>query len=234
MRILVCAATFAEARACKSGIASAGLDNVFEVLKTGVGLKQARRSLKKRLEFGASPDLIISAGFAGAMSRELIIKQWVTADGVVLHEENRRVSYSALPIPSFQRVVLTSSDELVVNHQALAIENTIGGKFFCVDMESAGLCEVAQSKNIKFAVLRMITDTPQDPLPKFLLSFIQANQATNLSSRMKHGLNGLTETARDPSGLKQLIFHGTEWTKKLSEGWKMNCRVILNHFEPRA
>ena len=85
--ILVCAATGTEADACRRGIADAMAPGI-EVLTTGVGPARATAALAERLLAcgGGSPAprpaLIVSSGFAGALTAGLAPLAWVTASSV--------------------------------------------------------------------------------------------------------------------------------------------------------
>lgn len=221
MRVLVCAATRTEHDACEEGIAAAGIDPrvaTFEMLLTGVGPERARRSLEARLLARAgsssllsSPSLVVSTGFAGALDRSFARLSWVTATKV---RDVADVDLREGP-SEVARCEVVSSKELVATSGASA--SLEGG--VVVDMESAALAEVARSRSIPFMVLRLVSDTPDAPLPAFLSPFTNALAAETTSSRLRFAARGLRSALGDPRGVASLLREGREWTASLRDGW---------------
>jgi nucleoside phosphorylase len=194
--ILVCAATRVEAEACRRGIADAGARDV-EVLQTGVGPARAAQALAARLGRGALPSLVVSSGFAGALTRGIRLHAVVTAarlhrlgpDGAVpvrLPPGTLRIARDAVRCQ-----VATADAVLVGDHPALPAPAA-------VDMESAALAEVAAAAGLKVEVLRVVTDTPARPFPPFVRPLGAALAPGPTATRLAAALRAAAVAARRP------------------------------------
>jgi adenosylhomocysteine nucleosidase len=164
--ILVCAPTRVEAEACRRGLADARASGV-EVLRTGVGTQRAAAALKGRLRRGSRPSLVVSSGFAGAVTPGIALHALVTA--VALH---RLGPDGAVPVPLPPGALRAATGALPC-HVATADGVRIGdapplAAPAAVDMESAALAEAAAAAGVPFQVLRVVTDTPERPFPPFV------------------------------------------------------------------
>lgn len=220
-RVLVCAATRAEHDACKRGLlASARSDR--EMLFTGVGPHRAARSLDERLSRGALPDLVVSSGFAGALSPTIALSSWVTASRVVEWNDGARVPVLGVELvegpPGLLRCEVVSSSTLLSSKAAGLTDD--GAEPLVVDMESAALAREAARRGVAFAVVRLVSDTPAKPLPSFLAPFAAAMAATNTSSRVALAGRGIRQALADPRGLLALATEGPEWLRQLEAGWQ--------------
>ena len=157
--ILACAASRTEAGAC-------AVEGV-EVLRTGVGPARAAAALTRRLARGPRPSLVVSSGFAGALSAHLPLHACITAGAVHRLEGGRAVPLALGPgalrmAQGLPRCALLSAS-VVTRATAPALPAPS-----VVDMESAALAEVAAAAGVPFAVLRIVTDTPAAPFPAFV------------------------------------------------------------------
>jgi hypothetical protein len=164
--ILVCAATHVEAAACRRGLDDAGARG-FEVLRTGVGPSRAAATLSARLRHGAPPALVVSSGFAGALTAGIPLHAVVTAAG--LHRLGPGGAVAVTLPPGALRVAPGALPCQVATADAVEL----GGPLplpapAAVDMESAALAEVAAAAGVQVEVLRVVTDTPAAPFPKFV------------------------------------------------------------------
>jgi hypothetical protein len=219
MAILVCAATGAEHDACNRGILASGRAG-HEMLLTGVGPTHAARRLEERLARGVLPDLIVSSGFAGALSSTLALATWIT--GVRVGEWNgvarvpvEGVSLVAGP-PGLVRCEVLSSSALLSG--GVTIDE--GATPVAADMESAALAREAARKDVPFAIVRLISDTPAHPLPQFVSPFAAALSATTMTSRLTSAGRGLREAIADPRGVVRLLRESSVWLRDLEEGWR--------------
>lgn len=205
MRILICAATAAEARACERGVNNAGLK--FEILRTGVGFEKARGTLSKRLRDGARPDLIVSTGFAGSLTEDIPLHSWIVAKKVlsgerqVVGDKNLRASFAGATSCD-----LMSVPKLVPKRERAPM---------AVDMESAVLGELADAQNIPFLVLRFVTDTPASPLPEFIADFVSGRYFI-----------GVRRVFANPSKAFRLAIDGARWVKLFEDGWTHHARLL--------
>jgi len=223
VRVVVCAATRTEHDACEEGIAAAGIDPrvaTFEMLLTGVGPDRARRALEARLPSIArssspsspsSPSLVVSTGFAGALDRSFARLSWVTAAKV---RDVADVDLREGPSEAARCEVVSSKELVATSGASASLEAGV-----VVDMESAALAEVARARSIPFMVLRLVSDTPDAPLPAFLSPFTNALAAETTSSRLRFAARGLRSALGDPRGVASLLREGREWTTSLRDGW---------------
>ena len=136
-------------------------DRAVEVLHTGVGEKVCRQRLAKFLQ-DQQFDLLISAGFAGALNDQLQVGDLLLAKNfstVELTEVGS--SFSRLPIHEADlltvRALIDSSDE------RNEIARTSGAA--AVDMETEFIARACAEHGIPLLSLRVITDTPREPFP---------------------------------------------------------------------
>lgn len=200
MRALVCAATRAELSAVQKGLAVGTLTPLHDTLLTGVGPRKARAALLERLADG-KPELIVSTGFAGAVVPRLKVGDWVTTS---------RFDARLAPDPAIPCAVF-STDDLVLDSAPDGAE--------AVDMESEGLAEVAASHAIPFMVLRLISDSREKPLPKFLVPFTSAMATSSVRAKLSETAKGVRGALADPLGVARLVREGTGLAHKLADGW---------------
>jgi len=136
-------------------------DRTVAVLHTGVGEKVCRQRVANFLR-GQQFDLLISAGFAGALNDQLQVGDLLLAKNfstVELTEVGS--SFSRLPIHEADlltvRALIDSSDE------RNEIARTSGAA--AVDMETEFIARACAEHGIPLLSLRVITDTPREPFP---------------------------------------------------------------------
>jgi hypothetical protein len=194
--ILVCAPTRVEAAACRRGLADARARGV-EVLRTGVGPARAAAALSARLRHGVPPSLVVSSGFAGALTPDIPLHAIVTATGlhrlgpggavaVTLPPGALRVAPGALPCQ-----VATADAVRLGGQPPLAAPAA-------VDMESVVLAEVAAAAGVQVEVLRVVTDTPGHPFPPFVRALGTALSAESASARLAAAVRAAAGAARRP------------------------------------
>ena len=231
--ILVCAATGTEAAACRGGIEEAGARG-FEVLTTGVGPERAREALVRRLGAGVRwtsgappptpptavrPSLIVSSGFAGALTAGIDSLSWVTASAI-----HRLAGDRAVPVALPRELLRVAEDatacEVVSADRALA-GGVLGlGDLAAVDMESAALAEVAAAAGIAFLVLRLVTDTPARPLAPLGRRLADALSARSVAGRAAHGARAALDCARSPAQALSFVRESLSWRERLRAGWR--------------
>ena len=227
--ILVCAATRPEFDACARGIrASGAVPAAFEMLLTGVGPVHAGKRLDERLERGERPSLIVSSGFAGALSKGIEIGSWVTATRVTERRDGTLVDVGDVvlregPEPAL-RCNVVSSEHLLEG--GASPRDAGGGSALAVDMESSALARESGKRDTAFMVLRLVSDTPEQPLPGFLAPFAAAMAATGARSKFAHAARGIRRALVDPRGVARVVGDGRAWTRDLARGWERFARLI--------
>src|SRR5205814_2188476 len=131
------------------------------VLLCGVGRYSADAMLKKWLTGGRCPPLLVSAGFAGALTPGLDIGSLVRPAELVDDEAGRVWPVTGIPGTSGR----------VVTHAFMigrpADKEALGRKWRAdaVDMESAAVARLCSEHAIPFGCVRVISDRLQDRLP---------------------------------------------------------------------
>jgi adenosylhomocysteine nucleosidase len=132
------------------------------IVHTGVGAKNCNARLELLIH-KARPELLISAGFAGAVTEELRIGDLIVAENF----SDPALLANALRIlssPSARHVKLFTSTSII---DSLAERNEIARKSgaAAADMETGAIVAVCNAHGIPLLSLRAISDTPTEPLP---------------------------------------------------------------------
>jgi nucleoside phosphorylase len=135
-------------------------DREIEVLHTGVGEKHCRERLGKFLE-DQQFDILISTGFAGALSDQFQIGDLLLAKNFSTVDLSKRGSFSTLPIHTAD--LLTASVLIDSSEERRKIARTSGAA--AVDMETEFIARACAEHGISLLSLRVITDTPRKPFP---------------------------------------------------------------------
>ena len=136
-------------------------DRAVEVLHTGVGEKVCRQRVAEFLQ-DQQFDLLISTGFAGALSDELKVGDLLLAKNFSTIDLNERgSSFSSLPIRIAD--LLTVRALIDSNDERNKIVRTSGAA--AVDMETEFIARACAEHGIPLLSLRVITDTPSEPFP---------------------------------------------------------------------
>ena len=136
-------------------------DREVEVLHTGVGEKACRERLGKFVQ-DQQFDLLISAGFAGALNDELQVGDLLLAKNFSTIDLNqKRSSCSRLPIHIAD--LFTASTLIDSSDERTEIARTSGAA--AVDMETEFIARVCAEHALPLLSLRIITDTPRKPFP---------------------------------------------------------------------
>lgn len=230
--IVVCAATATEAAACRRGIEASGATGL-EVLATGVGPRSAAAALKRRLARAERPggaaagvELVVSSGFAGALTGGLEPLAWITASAV--HRlVGGRAAPVALPggllraVEGVTRCEVLSADRVVTPAVAGM------GSPAAVDMESAALAEVAAAAGVPFAVLRLVTDTPDRPAAPIVHTLAAALSAEAVPERARHCARAALQAIRSPLATAAFLQDTARWRARLRGGWGELARAGL-------
>src|SRR6059036_2665926 len=136
-------------------------DRAVEVLHTGVGEKVCRQRVAKFLQ-DQQFDLLISAGFAGALNDELqagdllLAKNFSTID---LKETG--LSFSNLPIHTADLLTVPALIDSIDERNRIARASRAAA----VDMETEFIAPACADHGIPLLSLRVISDTLDEPFP---------------------------------------------------------------------
>jgi hypothetical protein len=216
--ILVCAATRVEAAACRRGLADARARGV-EVLRTGVGPSRAAAALSARLRHGALPSLVVSSGFAGALTSGIPLHALVTAAG--LHRLGPAGAVAVPLPPGALRLAAGALPCQVATADAVRIGDPPPlAAPAAVDMESAALAEVAAAAGVQVEVLRLVTDTPGQPFPRFVRELGAALSAGPASVRLAAAVRAAAGAARRPAQAIAFARSSVAAARALRAAWR--------------
>jgi nucleoside phosphorylase/outer membrane protein TolC len=209
--ILLCAATGVEARACRNAFSHPS-ESAFEVLQTGMGPVRAEKALRDYLSTAfQKPDCIVSTGFAGSRKSGIELGDWVLARKINSGDQaSMEINFDPWSLMlrraavAYQAVSFHQVTEVVSEANASEASDVQ-----VVDMESYALASVAKEFEIAFQVLRLISDTPEKPIPKAIIEF------SNLSITA-----GLRETISAPKKLFTFIGQSMKLPAELTKAWK--------------
>ncbi|HEY3255346.1 MAG TPA: hypothetical protein VGJ91_15410 [Polyangiaceae bacterium] len=219
--LLVCTATRVEHDACAEAIRTAGARRL-ESLLVGVGPGHAARRLRERLTRKPTPTRILSTGFAGALSADVPVGAWIDAQalfewkgGVLTPVAAGAPSVAtAANFPSLS-CELISADHFVGRDSPLRSLRCASNRPRVIDMESAALAREAATRGIAFSVARVVSDTPDQPLPEFLEPFSAALAGSDAWLRVALTARGFGSALADPRGIARLLSVGRRLTKQL-------------------
>jgi nucleoside phosphorylase len=230
--ILLCTATGLEAQACREGLRQAGhlaaaTDTTpqFEIIKTGMGQKNAHHGLAERLALRTRPrpSLIISTGVAGSLSPGVGIGTWAWAKSLRA-ESGEPLELDSPAHPFAEKTRRIRAVDFLSLHGPLSTPH-VGPGPLLVDMESLAWAEVSRRHKIPFMVLRMVSDCPEQPLPEAIHSFVLASVAESWRERVEHGLRGTSRLARRPLSLGRFILQSRNLPRMFSQGWAEFSRI---------
>lgn len=219
--ILLCAATAVEARACRKGIRKPTAEGLFEVLQTGMGSQSATRRLEARLcaEGGMRPAHIVSTGFAACAGSGVGIGTWVLGTSVRGVSADR-ISLGPALKPYLQKTQLPWIVSDFLSRSEVALDARSEG---AVDMESRALAEVARQHGVAFSILRVVSDTPQSPIPECVASFASCALAAG-PRKFTYFLKGCWHALRRPVVLGQFLRRSADLPAVLAQGWEAVAR----------
>jgi len=136
-------------------------DRAIEVLHTGVGEKVCRERIGKFLR-GQQLELLISSGFAGALSDQLQVNDLVLAENFsTVDLKQAQSSLSGLSVRTADMLTLPALIDSSEERKRIARESGAAA----VDMETEFIARACAAHGIPLLSLRIITDTPLQPFP---------------------------------------------------------------------
>ena len=135
--------------------------NDVRVVHTGVGEAACKRSMRAFLAVH-SPRLLISSGFAGALTNELGVGDLLLAQNFTSAEWLERAR-NALNANARIGSLATASAIIDEQHARDGLARRAGA--IAVDMETQFIAEACHDASIPLIALRAISDTPARPMP---------------------------------------------------------------------
>ena len=134
--------------------------NGIEIFLTGIGVENARRSLRRRLEQGPRPALIVSTGLAGGLAPDL-------QSGDIVFAERARSGTITHPfadaVRRFRHGRYYCAHHVLDAHEKQRIYVESGADV--VEMESAAVEEVAGEFELDALFVRVVLDPVDQELP---------------------------------------------------------------------
>ncbi|MCU1269822.1 MAG: phosphorylase family 1-like protein [Acidobacteriaceae bacterium] len=133
----------------------------------GIGAEAARRAAEAII-VRYSPELLISAGVAGALVPELCVGETIFPSTVIDTQDGSRhqtaIRNAALGGSSLARTVLASYPEIASVAQKQQLAKSYGAH--AVDMEAAAVARAAQAHHLGFLAIKAISDESDFELPE--------------------------------------------------------------------
>lgn len=141
-------------------------DVVFDF--AGVGAKAARSTLKRLLAKFQQIELVIAAGYCGALMPGIPVGT-VALPADVIDEQGGTWPCSG-NLPGTRGRLLTASRLIGVPAEKLALGGRFGAEF--VDMESAAIAEVCAARGLRFSAVRAVSDSCDTALSPRLVTLL--------------------------------------------------------------
>lgn len=194
--------------------------NGIEIFLTGIGVQNAERSLRKRLEKGDRPRLLVSTGLAGGLNPELksgdIVYAERAANGVAVdHPFARSLSRFIHGKYYCAHHVLTTVEEKTRVHEESQAD--------VVEMESASVEKLAKEFELDLVLARVVLDPVDQTLP---LDF-NAVSDSRMRVRIERIIPRLIEKPSRVRDLirfkKQVDLRSSQLASALRESLTMDC-----------
>lgn len=139
----------------------------------GMGAAAAKKAIEDIIQSNNRITQIVSFGFAGSLSYQCPRGSVVTANSVTFEG----LSYELVPstVELGVECVAVASIDFVYHADLLPLPSTIMTSFQadsklagCVDMETGPLAKTAAKFGLKVLFLRLVSDDPDKPLPRFI------------------------------------------------------------------
>jgi adenosylhomocysteine nucleosidase len=144
-----------------------------EILKTGVGVENAGRVLRRALQ-RASPQAIFGIGFGGGLSRQLRVGDLVVARRIMGSSPSaisagllKAAERIRLEGPAVYFGTLVTVNEVIgtSTHKQSLAASLPPQEEGCVDMESSAIALVCSEFRLPYLIVRCVTDTLEEDLP---------------------------------------------------------------------
>ena len=162
-------------------------DNAIRLAVTGIGPKKARRAARQVCtgSLGIRPDLLINAGFCGAVRNELDIGHLVVADLIAYRDRVIRPAISLiektaglLAGPNFRVGKLQTFNWPVLSRTG------VSGNTLAVDMESFAIAQTAAAHQIPSIIIKAVSDiVPKHAGLSSLLSLVRSLKINTTTAR---------------------------------------------------
>lgn len=211
------------------------------LVRSGMGKDRARQALEALFE-KASPDLIVSIGYAGGLEPGLNTGDLVLADHVLTLDAETKLNFDSCQTTLKETVDKDLLDRAILISGSVDIKLHRGGlltvdapilnpvdkkalgllyKVMAVDMETWALVSLAKEKDIPFLSIRSISDT----VDQELLDCSGLVDETGEVSKLKAGWHVVTH----PGSIKGLLDLGRQTRKATANLTDFVTRFLLSY-----
>jgi len=174
-------------------------DRDVAIVHTGVGEKHCQARLESLLH-KARPRLLISSGFAGAVTNELHSGDLILAQNVSDQELLARASGIVRESRTVKLFTASTVVDSIEERNKIALQSGAAA----VDMETGAIANVCNAHGVPFLSLRAISDSPAEPFPAPMsVLFDVEHQRTSVGRLLAYIL-------RDPGSGWRLIRFGKQ------------------------
>jgi adenosylhomocysteine nucleosidase len=166
------------------------------LVTSGMGLKRASDAARSIMA-AASPDLLISFGIAGAINDDLLIGDVVIARNSCTLDKGLPVRFH--PLASLSEAAWNAAFQALHSSEAHLVSGTAitthGSQVFSqglqeipnpvLEMETAGIAQVAAEWGIPLLSIRSISDGPRSPIPFDLEAILDDNDNLRIGTILK-------------------------------------------------
>jgi hypothetical protein len=167
---------------CPAWLATSGRSQVL-VLETGIGAGRVTSALEWLLEGPVQPEVIVSAGFSGALQVDLRVGDLILATEVTDLGGNR------WPVPWPMEVAAGAADLPLRRGRLLAVPHLVAGpadkrklgedhRALAADMESATVASLCSGRGIPFGCVRAVSDEVHTALSPRLVSLLSGGRVS--------------------------------------------------------
>lgn len=132
----------------------------------GIGREAARQASEAAVAL-YRPELLISAGFAGALSPGLAAGEWVLPAVVIDARDGSRfetdIHKTSLEKTAARNLVLVSADDVADPERKAVLFRTYSA--YAVDMEAAAVAQVAREHRLQFLAVKAVSDESKFEMP---------------------------------------------------------------------
>jgi adenosylhomocysteine nucleosidase len=168
----------------------------------GVGREAAARATR-RLILGHRPRLIVSAGFAGGLTPDLVRGSLIRAARVTLPDRSKELRLAHAAPANGRDLTLVTADRIVTTPAEKAELRTASGAD-AVDMETFAVAEAAAAEGLPCGSIRVISDDASQTLPREVAMLARPQSAMR---RLGAALGAIGRRPRTAADLWQLWEH---------------------------
>ena len=175
--------------------------------------------------WGRAHGAIVSTGLAGCVRRDIAVGVWVMGTQVVTQDsapialsDGLGTLWHQAGIPCRAQTFRTV-DGITLDTDPLQPHATV------VDMETYAWAEIAAEQGLPCAALRVISDTPDQPLPAFVSALTELTQASGVSHRVLHLCDAVWDVLRAPKGALAMWQHSQALARSITATWRKIAAV---------